>query len=76
MAVVVIVAVQRQRLGRARSEQARIFRMTLTSSRHPGAAHVPAQAKDAVGGPHHHMQIVADEQIAQPWRSRTPAISR
>lgn len=60
MGVIVMVAVDRKRLGRSAAEQPHIFRTLAYRLRRSPAADMSVQAYDGIGFRHHHMQVMRD----------------
>ena len=62
MGMVVVVAVDRQRLGGTAAEQFQIFRALADHLRRATAADMAVEADHRIGLGHHHMQVVGDQQ--------------
>ncbi len=64
MGVVVAVAVDTERFGRARAEELQIFRARGDRLRRAATAHMPVEADHRIGVGHDDVQIVRDEEDA------------
>ncbi len=56
--MVVMVPVDGDGPGRARAEEPQIFRRFGHFARHSGAANMPVQAEDPIGGRHHYVKVM------------------